>query len=732
LSAHGTPIEPGAAARSRASGDQPQLKLGRYEVVRELGKGAMGIVYLAKDPLIGRLVALKTIRAAMHADDDEAKEFQQRFIREAQAAGILNHPAIVTVHDIGQDDASNTSFIAMEYVEGQNLKEVLNQGRALSFDQIADIVAQVAEALDFAHAKGIVHRDVKPANIILLDGYRAKITDFGIAKIASGAANLTTTGLFLGTPNYMAPEQVKGAPVDGRTDIFALGICLYECLTRRKPFGGDSLTSISYKIVHEPFPPLHEINPQIPEAFEEVVANCLAKDPAKRYQRARDLSNALRAVIRGDRPTPRLTEPALAEETMVTRDRGDRPQQPTLEVPFPQAMEASPAPSMSNTRPASASVMPSVTEVVPIPTMPPVAQTPVSPPTVARPMPVPPPPAKPQPQPPRGPRTPVSEQLRTTLTNVRALPLWRRRIPPSIFIAIVALFVIALLSTVVALRAQQPVIPVVDTKLEARRARERQLRLEGERLLTQGRVSEAYTKYEELQRLAPKSPFVANMMQKLNAIRQQEEVSRQAIAEAQARYQEGMALLGQKKYPEAIERLQLSFSLNPNSIETAEALKNAQLEQQKAAEAARLAKLQQQQRPGGGRQPKPGPVQQTATTATQAPVPVEPSQIITIFSHPFTDGRIMVRIGGDIVANEQLYTERRRKVIGTVVRERRPIAVSNSFPAKSADVEVMITVPTAKISERHTIPGARFESGSSYRLTVRYDATSKRFTYELN
>src|SRR5687768_7794547 len=297
----------------------------------------MGIVYLAKDPLIGRLVALKTIRGAAHADDDETQEFQQRFIREAQAAGILNHPSIVTVHDIGLDEATNTNFIAMEYVEGNNLKEVLSQGRALSFEQIGDIAAQIAEALDFAHSKGIVHRDVKPANIILLEGNRAKITDFGIAKIASGAANLTTTGQFLGTPNYMAPEQVKGAPVDGRTDIFALGICLYECLTRRKPFGGDSLTSISYKIVHEPFPPLREINPQIPEGFEDVVANCLAKDPSKRYQRARDLAVALRTAMRGERPV-RPADPILGEETMVTRDQRER----TVEVPFPEALEASP------------------------------------------------------------------------------------------------------------------------------------------------------------------------------------------------------------------------------------------------------------------------------------------------------------------------------------------------------------------------------------------------------
>src|SRR5437763_6877517 len=297
----------------------------------------MGIVYLAKDPLIGRLVALKTIRPSAHADDEDTREFQQRFVREAQAAGILTHPSIVTVHDIGQDGPWGLCFIAREYVEGQNLKEMLAQGRPLSFEQAADIVAQVADALDFAHAKGIVHRDVKPANIILLEGNRAKITDFGIAKIASGVANLTSTGQFLGTPNYMAPEQIKGAPVDGRTDIFSLGICLYECLTRRKPFGGDSLTSISYKIVHEPFPPLLEINPQIPPGFEEVVAKSLAKDPAKRYQRGREMANALRAVVRGEKPG-RVSDSFFAD-TMVTHDRE---RLPTMEMPFPEAEEAPP------------------------------------------------------------------------------------------------------------------------------------------------------------------------------------------------------------------------------------------------------------------------------------------------------------------------------------------------------------------------------------------------------
>ena len=307
--------------------------LGRFEVVRELGKGAMGIVYLARDPLIGRLVALKTIRLADSGDEEEVREFQQRFIREAQAAGILSHPAIVTVHDIGQDEEKAVSFIAMEYVEGPTLKELLQQGKALTHATIARICEQVAEALDFAHSKGIVHRDVKPANIIICGEDRVKITDFGIAKIASEAVNLTTTGQFLGTPNYMAPEQVKGSSVDGRTDVFALGVVLYECLTRRKPFGGDSLTTISYRIVHEPFATPHEVDPTVPIEFDEVVNRCLAKDPRDRYQRARDVAAALHAIAAGQ-PLPALPEEPAADPTVVSGKL------PTMDLPFPDAPNA--------------------------------------------------------------------------------------------------------------------------------------------------------------------------------------------------------------------------------------------------------------------------------------------------------------------------------------------------------------------------------------------------------
>src|SRR5215472_12793853 len=267
-------------------------KLGRYEVLSELGKGAMGVVYLAKDPVIGRMVAIKTIRASTMGDDDaESREFRERFIREAQTAGILSHPNIVTIHDIGEDPETQTSFIAMEYIEGKNLKTLLGERAHFSHDQIADVIAQVAEAIDYAHRKGIIHRDIKPANIIITTDEKVKITDFGITNVAS--SNLTTTGQFLGTPHYMSPEQVSGAPVDGRSDIFSLGVVLYELLTKRKPFQGENLTAISYKIVHEDFTPPAELSRDVPPEFNPIVARAMAKDPWNRYQRGKDLALAL-------------------------------------------------------------------------------------------------------------------------------------------------------------------------------------------------------------------------------------------------------------------------------------------------------------------------------------------------------------------------------------------------------------------------------------------------------
>jgi predicted Ser/Thr protein kinase/tetratricopeptide (TPR) repeat protein len=663
------------------------VKLGRYEIVRELGKGAMGIVYLAKDPLIGRLVALKTIRPSAHADDEDTREFQARFVREAQAAGILNHPSIVTVHDIGVDDPTGVSFIAMEYVEGQNLKEVLSAGRPLSFEQAADIIAQVAEGLDFAHAKGIVHRDVKPANIILLEGNRAKITDFGIAKITSGAANLTTTGQFLGTPNYMAPEQIKGTPVDGRSDIFSLGICLYECLTHRKPFGGDSLTSISYKIVHEPFPPLHETNPTIPEGFSDVVGHCLAKDPVKRYQRGKDMANALRAVIRGERPM-RSADPQFADATVVTR--ADHEKLPTMEIPFPQA-ETAEVPHASGqpleTNPALVKPAPPVAAVKPVA---------------------------------KAPSPPFN---------------WKQRIDPIIFAAVAGVLLAILGILVLVLRARQVTVPVVDKVAEAKVAKERKLRLEANRLLSESHLTDAFQRYEQLQKLAPNSPAIAAILGKLSLARQQNEIGRQQLVTAQEKFDQGLVLYNQKKFAESIPLFEESFHLNPSSDATAQYLKAAQQEDERVkAEraAARQAKNTGQKpaltavtstapapRPGG---PAPRPTQ----PVTQ--VPSAPASLTTIVNSTATDGYIVVKAGADEVARENLWAERR------FFRTRIPkaINVTKEFPAKNADLEFWIVVQSLGISEHRTLRAQNFEPGVNHRLVVNFDPKTKRLDFQFN
>lgn len=680
MTAYGTPLQPGENPR----GERDSVKLGRYEVVRELGKGAMGIVYLAKDPLIGRLVALKTIRVAAHADDDEAKEFQQRFIREAQAAGILNHPSIVTVHDIGQDEPSGVSFIAMEYVEGNNLKEVLAQGRALTWDQIGEIIAQVADAIDFAHAKGIVHRDVKPANIILIEGNRAKITDFGIAKIASGGANLTTTGQFLGTPNYMAPEQIKGAPVDGRTDIFSLGICFYECLTRRKPFGGDSLTSISYKIVHEPFPSLHEINPQIPEGFEEVVGQCLAKDPSKRYQRGKDLANAIRAVIRGERPI-RPSEPVFADETVVTRDRE---RTPTIEIPFPDADTPAPPPTPMHTV--------AVNRTTPAPAVPAAKARPSA--------------------------------VQKTLSNVRANPLWYRAIPPAIFFGIIALLLAGLLGAVASIRKATLPAPAFDAALEKKVQREHQLRIAANEALKSGRVNDAYDRLSELQKLAPRSPYAARLLDKLSLLRHQDELTKQQLGLAKQKFDEGLVFFNNKQYQEAIPLFQDSFHINPDFIEAGNYLRLAQQEEDKLTQAKMRAK-QAAARGPVTRPTQTATIPHTATTATQAPAPMTPAQLTTTFISPAADGDIIVRVGSQVAVRENLWMDSGRLMFKR--RVVKPVNVTRELTPANTDIEVWINIPTLQIKEYRSIR-ANFPAGSTHRLAVTFDAKTRRFDYQLN
>lgn len=257
-------------------------KIGRYEIIGELGKGAMGVVYKALDPTIGRTVALKTMRLDVHGL--EAEEMLLRFRNEARAAGVLNHPNIITIYDAGETEG--LFYMAMEFIQGQTLHHVLMQRRVLPPEEILDISRQVCAGLDAAHSQGVVHRDIKPANIMLEADGTAKVMDFGIAKSGGG---MTSAGQVLGTPNYMSPEQVKGKELDGRSDLFSYGVILYEMVTGEKPFTGQNVTTIIYKIINEnPIQP-SELDVTIHPGLSGVIMKALAKSPEERFQTGAEL-----------------------------------------------------------------------------------------------------------------------------------------------------------------------------------------------------------------------------------------------------------------------------------------------------------------------------------------------------------------------------------------------------------------------------------------------------------
>ena len=269
-------------------------KLGKYEIQSVLGKGAMGVVYKAFDPHIERIVAIKTVRKDL-VEPDLAEQFMARFKNEARAAGRLHHPNIVGVYEYGEDD--RVAFIAMEYVDGTGLREYLNRKARFEFGQLIAITSQLLQALEFAHARGVVHRDVKPANLILTGGGSLKVADFGIARIDT--TTLTMTGMVMGTPSYMSPEQCQGKDSDHRSDLFSAGVVLYELLTGERPFRG-SPEMIAYNICNEmPRPPSQVSSLALPVAIDEIVAIALAKAPEERFQNAHAFHHALQLAAGG-------------------------------------------------------------------------------------------------------------------------------------------------------------------------------------------------------------------------------------------------------------------------------------------------------------------------------------------------------------------------------------------------------------------------------------------------
>jgi formylglycine-generating enzyme required for sulfatase activity/predicted Ser/Thr protein kinase len=294
-------------------------KIGKYTISGEIGQGGMGVVYRAQDPLIGRMVAIKTIRLDILQQAAGKEEALKRFLREAQSAGNLFHPNIVTIYDVGEDDG--LVYIAMEYIDGHSLEDMLKLKKKFSLDEIVQLFSQIGAALDYAHQKGIVHRDIKPANILVDQNHKVTLVDFGIARTAS--STMTQTGMFMGTPRYMSPEQISGKKVDSRSDIFSLGAILYELLTQCNPFEGESITTVIYKIMQADLRPVSDFDKQLPKGLDKVVKKALAREADSRYQTCSELLNDLGKYSQAEGRAGTIKERLDKKEKTLVLDKSE-------------------------------------------------------------------------------------------------------------------------------------------------------------------------------------------------------------------------------------------------------------------------------------------------------------------------------------------------------------------------------------------------------------------------
>ena len=306
----------------------PPEKFGRYTIVRELGRGAMGIVYLAEDSVLMRTVALKMI--ALTGSDSERDTAEARFRQEARAAGGISHPSIITIYDVGRE--GDAAFIAMELVEGRELRDLIREGE-LTASRAIEIAALVAEALAYAHERGVIHRDIKPGNIMVLADGRVKIMDFGIARLQEPTVK-TQTGVLLGSPQYMSPEQISGQALDGRADVFSLGVVLYEMLTGVKPFDAADLTQVLFWVVNLPAKPPSERKPGLPPVVDFIIARALKKRADERYATAAELARDLRACL------PEVREAELAPRAVDTNSARTVPLTGAADPPSADALPA--------------------------------------------------------------------------------------------------------------------------------------------------------------------------------------------------------------------------------------------------------------------------------------------------------------------------------------------------------------------------------------------------------
>jgi serine/threonine-protein kinase len=354
-------------SQTRPAAPEPNEIAGRYQVVQKLGAGAFGTVYKARDKTLGRMVAIKTIRLeGLAATTATLQDLQKRFLQEARAGAALKHPNIATVYDVGE--AEGMSYLAMEFIDGHGLDRIIADGK-VPVGRAAGLAAQVADALGYAHQQGVIHRDIKPANVMVEAGERVKVTDFGIAKVAGAAEQLTQTGSLLGTPSYMSPEQARGEKVDGRSDLFSVGCVLYELLAGRKAFRGDSITALLFKIIQEEPEPLKTIDPLIPDEAIRIVQRALSKVPKTRYQTGSELARDLLALAQpghvptlrqADTPTTAVAAPdaptVATPPTAVSPPtaRGTISSSPTVPRATPPATTPPPPPDPRPRRPTAA------------------------------------------------------------------------------------------------------------------------------------------------------------------------------------------------------------------------------------------------------------------------------------------------------------------------------------------------------------------------------------------
>ncbi|HXU29796.1 MAG TPA: serine/threonine-protein kinase [Thermoanaerobaculia bacterium] len=705
----------------------PPPQLGRYEIREELGKGAMGIVYLARDPLIGRLVALKTFRLGFSVGDRDIEQFRARFIREAQSAGILSHPGIVTVHDVVERSEEGLAFIAMEYVRGTNLKILLQGDAPLDLAFVADVISQIAAALDYAHAHGVIHRDVKPANVILTGDGKVKLTDFGIARLNS--SNLTQEGQMLGTPNYMAPEQVMGKDVDHRADLFSLGVVLYEMLTGHKPFAGENLTQVSHRIVYEPFTPPEKFVRDLPPALRAVLVKALEKNPADRYSTASELARDLTAAVAGRNrsahrdlnetqsvdafPPPMLlpdlppAPPLPATEALfMARGGGDSSDAslhetivaPAATVEFPSHASGAPAAAIPRAPVAAATLTPP-----PIPV--------VAPPVVEFAAPIVEPPVLPVPAIPTVAPTPPVVAARRPGPRVG---YWLALIAGTIAVAGVAAAAFLLTLNWVGAPISRSLAP----ETQAVESEVIRLRQEGLQRLASGDAAGAAVTLARAVTLAPGHVGLRDLAKKAN----EQAVAFAGAAGRTAEVQEGLAAaqaaLAEKRYDEAAMAAIGVLTRQPGNAAANDILL--------AVQQAKSLTAPPGGRPGrapGTRRPTEGqigtdqlPVEATETeTAPAAESPTGPAVLNISFTTETADGVLIVYLDSRTLLRETFHFKtggflRSRTTGGSIQRQ---ITLA---PGASGQLRVYVT-PAGKPAQVKTWP-ANFTAGSTHRLVI--------------